>query len=67
MPDKDQPRAQVGAMARLGSALEHYFFGVNHCGSKTTRTSSHSAIWLARQFLKRPAVSAWVAERMASR
>ncbi len=34
---------------------------------RTTQTSSHSAIWLARQFLKRPAVSAWVAEQMGQR
>jgi len=34
---------------------------------RTTRTSTHSAIWLARQFLKRPAVSAWIAEQTSSR
>ena len=34
---------------------------------RTTRTSTHSAIWLARQFLKRPAVKAWVAEEISGR
>ena len=34
---------------------------------RTTQTSSHSAVWLARQFLKRPAVEAWIAERTATR
>jgi penicillin-binding protein 2 len=33
----------------------------------TTRTSNHGAIWLARQFLTRPAVRTWIAEQMASR
>ncbi|HTF86893.1 MAG TPA: penicillin-binding transpeptidase domain-containing protein, partial [Planctomycetota bacterium] len=34
---------------------------------RTTRTSTHGAIWLARQFLRRPAVSAWIAEQTSSR
>ncbi|HUR27351.1 MAG TPA: penicillin-binding transpeptidase domain-containing protein, partial [Planctomycetota bacterium] len=34
---------------------------------RTTRASTHGAVWLARQFLRRPAVSAWIAEATASR
>lgn len=34
---------------------------------RTTRTSSHGAIWLARQFLTRPAVAEWVRERSLER
>jgi cell division protein FtsI/penicillin-binding protein 2 len=34
---------------------------------RTTATSSHSAVWLARQFLKRPAVAAWIAEAVSAR
>lgn len=34
---------------------------------RTTRTSSHGATWLARQFLKRPEVTAWLAEERSSR
>lgn len=34
---------------------------------RTTQTSSHTAAWLARQFLDRPAVRAWLAERTAGR
>ncbi len=33
----------------------------------TTRTSTHGAVWLARQFLLRPAVKAWIAERVSGR
>ncbi len=33
----------------------------------TTRTSTHGAVWLARQFLLRPALKAWIAERVAGR
>lgn len=34
---------------------------------RTTRTSSHGAVWLARQFLARPAVAAWIAEAVSTR
>jgi len=34
---------------------------------RTTRTSSHGAVWLARQFLTRPAVAAWIAEAVSTR
>ncbi len=33
----------------------------------TTRTSTHGAVWLARQFLLRPVVQAWIAEKVAGR